>query len=81
MCWQHSVICKVDSCRDHVDTTFRQLFIWETLGLQPASYDVVDMVEVEENSKVMMRLDRPSKMRAKKWLGLKQNKHKTLEIH
>lgn len=66
----------------YADTSFCQLFLWEifkTLGLKPEEYEAVEMIDDEdENGKVQTVPDRPLKMRAQRWFGLKQHKPKKL---
>lgn len=49
-----------------------------SLGPKPTQYDVVEMVEVEENREKMMTLDIPYQPRGQRWSAVKQNKHKKL---
>lgn len=65
---QHTEICRLFHVVTHTDTAFLYCF-WErfkTFGVQPAQYDVVDMVEVGENGEVKVRQDRSYKLRAEK---------------
>lgn len=56
----------------HAETAFLQLFLlkkFKTFGPKLVQYDIVKMVEVEENNEPVMRPDRPCKMRVKDgWL-------------
>lgn len=60
---------------------FLHLFLWErfkTLSRKPTQYDVVEMVEVEENVAVVERPDRRYQLTAQRWSDVKQNKHRKL---
>lgn len=69
----------------HNNTSFLQLFRWErfkTLGLKPAQYDGVEMIEVEDDDgNVKAVLDRPLKMMAHRWSNLKQGKLKEFKVY
>lgn len=56
-------------------------FCWERFKIlcsKPTQHDALEIVEAEEDGKVAERPDRPYQPRAKRWLGVKQNKHKKL---
>lgn len=66
----------------YADTSFLQLFLWKrfkTLGLKPAEYEAVEMIDIEDdNGKMKTLSDRTLKMRAQRWSNLKQHKLKRL---
>lgn len=66
----------------YVDTSFLQLFLWErfrTLGPKLQVFSGIDMVDFEDDDDNVMSVpEKPLKMRAHRWSGLKQHKEKRL---